>query len=238
MPPPQGGGMGMPPPPGGGMGMPPPQGGGGMPPPPQQQGMPPPPQQGMPPPPGGMQQQQQSMFPPSSGVPQAFADPEGGSYEGGGGEGGGAPGMPPGGFSNPKGAPPTGGFPNQPPPPTGGRHVGYIPPPPGGMPGQTGGGGGPVPQPAAPVQFFNPAAVPQRQPKASATAAGAGDMGASGAADQMSNMAIRNTPTPAFTLGDVAPGPSDWQREPINPIPDGVGQSQPRYMQVLRCCRL
>ena len=194
--------------------MPPPmgqpaQGGGAMPPPMGQQQ--PPPQQPMgggvggfgAPPMGG------------GGVPQAFADPEGGAYDGA------AP-PPMGG-----GVPPPGGFPT---PPTGGRHVGAIAPPPGGMPNMPGGAGS-TPQPAAPVQFFNPAAVPQRQPKAAGPAGAAADPNAA-PTEQMANMSMRTGPAQAFTLGDLAAGPSAWNRQPGNPIPDAGGQSQPRYMQV------
>ena len=59
-------------------------------------------------------------------------------------------------------------------------------------------------------------------------------MGASGAVDAMNNLNLRGGPAPAFSLGDLAGGPTDWQRAPLNPIPDPVGQSLPRYMQVCR----
>ena len=176
--------------------------------PPQQ---PPPPQQQQPP-----QQPQQW-----GGVPQAFVDPEGGSFEGGGGA-----------IPAQGGAPPTGGFPNQPagfpPQPTGGRHVGAIPPPPGGMPGAAPGGAQPAP--VAPVQFFNPAAVPQRQPKAPSAQAGADP--SAGPTEAMANMSLRSGPAQAFALGELAKGPTSWHREPGSPLQDGNGQSQPRYMQV------
>lgn len=173
-------------------------------------------------PPQGSMQPQQSQgvggfgAPPpmgvmGGGVPQAFADPEGGTFDGGRG-GGAAP-------------PPTGGFPNQPLPP-GGRQA--IPAPPGGMPGMPAGGGAPAP--VAPVQFFNPAAVPQRQAKAGP--AGAPDMAGAAPTEQMGALNMRTGPAQAFSLGDLAAGPTTWNREPGNPIPDIVGQSQPRYMQV------
>jgi len=191
--------------------MPPPPAAGGMP--PQNQQMPPGQQ---PPPPQGMGGGVGA--PPMGGgyqVPQAFADPEGGSFEGGGGAG----------------APPTGGFPNQaagfPPQPTGGRHVGAIPPPPGGMPGAAPGGAQPAP--VAPVQFFNPAAVPARQSKAPAQQPV--DPNAA-PTDQMANMSMRTGPAQAFSLGDLAAGPSSWHREPATPLQEPTGQSQPRYMQV------
>jgi len=193
----------------------------------QQMGAPPQQQMGAPPQTGAPQQQPPPMGggvggfgapPPVGGggyqVPQTFVDPEGGAYEGGGAA---------------AGVPPAGGFPNaagMPPPPTGGRHVGAIQAPPGGMPGAVN-----APQPAAPVQFFNPAAVPQRQPKPGVPQAGA--PGAADApAEQMNNMNLRTGPAQAFSLGDLAAGPTDWKREAANPIPDVVGQSQPRYMQV------
>lgn len=94
-----------------------------------------------------------------------------------------------------------------------------------------GGGAGSAPQPAAPVQFFNPAAVPQRQSKAPGATATAGT-DPNVPTEQMANMNMRTGPAQAFTLGDLAPGPTSWNREPGNPIPDANGQSQPRYMQV------
>jgi hypothetical protein len=142
----------------------------------------------------------QQSAPQQNWVPAAFADPED------------------------FGAPPRGGPGGMPPPPTGGPPQAGMPP----MPPPPGGFAPMQPTPAQPVQFFNPAAVPQRK-AAAAAPAHAGHP----PTEQMNAMSMRSGPAQAFSLGDLHPPPSQWDAPQPAYLPP-EGQTPNRYMH-MRC---